>query len=204
MSATYNGTYAPLNFTVDKAVSRITYSLDAEANVTIYGNTTLHSLTEGLHILQVFAQVPTGSVGRAAVNFTVNLPPKIVLLSPGERVYNTTVILVNFTVNKPVSWIAYSLDANINVTVSGNTTLADLSYGNHTITIYAEDLAGNKGSSQNITFARYPEMAPPPLSSKPNHTRAWVIAGMASAIVVCVSFAVFRLRRKKQRRKMSF
>jgi hypothetical protein len=38
------------------------------------------------------------------------------------------------------------------MTVAGNTTLADLSMGEHNVTVYAWDTAGNMGASETVTF----------------------------------------------------
>ena len=48
--------------------------------------------------------------------------------------------------------MGYSLDDLMNVTVGGNTTLVGLSEGVHTITVFANDAAGNMGSSQTVYF----------------------------------------------------
>ena len=196
---TYNDNRIPLIFTVDENVSWMAYSLNQETNVTINGNTTLTNLIDGKQNLQVYAQVPTGSTtSSGTINFVVNLPPEIELLSPNNSDYNTTAILVRFTVNKPVSWMAYSLDGQQATLVNGNTTLTNLLDGNHTLTIYAGDPAENKGSSQTISFAMYPEMAPPP-PPEPILMRVGILlnAGIAIAIIASGVFAVFWFKRKR-------
>lgn len=59
---------------------------------------------------------------------------------------------LSFIVNEPVSWIDYSLDEQTNVTLNANITLSGLSVGSHNLTIFAQDEAGNIGSSQTLTF----------------------------------------------------
>ena len=61
-------------------------------------------------------------------------------------------VSLNFTTNKPTSWVGYSLDGVDNVTITGNTTLTDLASGVHNITLYAEDTFGSIGTSETITF----------------------------------------------------
>jgi hypothetical protein len=86
-------------------------------------------------------------------------PPTIEILSPQNIIYKLRPgepprpIPLTFTVNETTSWIGYSLDSQENVTITGNTTLTDLSYGIHSVTIYANDTAGNMGSSETIYFA---------------------------------------------------
>jgi hypothetical protein len=57
-----------------------------------------------------------------------------------------------FTVDKQVNWTGYSLDGEQNVTITGNTTIANMTNGLHSITVYANDTFGNVGASQTITF----------------------------------------------------
>jgi hypothetical protein len=196
---TYRDDSLPLIFTVDENVSWMGYSLNQETNVTINSNTTLTNLSDGKQNLQVYARVPTGSTSSSGeINFVVDIPPKIELLSPNNSNYNSTNIPVRFIVNKPVSWMAYSLDGQQVTPVSGNTTLTDLPDGNHTLTIYAGDPTENKGSSQTINFARYPEMAPPP-PPEPILMKASTLlsVGIVFAILVGSVFAIIRFKRKR-------
>lgn len=62
-------------------------------------------------------------------------------------------VYLNFTVNKPVNWVGYSLDVKDNVTINGNTTLTVLSNGLHNLTVYVNDTFGNMGASKNVTLA---------------------------------------------------
>jgi parallel beta-helix repeat protein len=153
-----NKTYAedsvPLSFTVDKAVSWMSYSLDGQAHVTITGNTTLSSLVDGTHYIVVYANNIAGKMGASnTVYFTVDTKaPIIILLSPKNETYASTSLSLNFTRSEPTFWMGYSLDGQMNVTVGGNTTLVGLSEGIHSITVYATDIAGNMGSSDIVYF----------------------------------------------------
>jgi hypothetical protein len=69
----------PLNFTVNQAVSKITYCLDGQENVTISGNTTLAGLPNGKHNITIYAMDETGNIGASkTITFTVasELPPE--------------------------------------------------------------------------------------------------------------------------------
>ncbi len=83
-------------------------------------------------------------------------PPKISVLSPLSQKYNESSVSLVFTVDKPVNWTGYSLDARENVSIAGNTTLTGLSNGVHNVTVYAEDLFGNIGSSVTVVFTAEP------------------------------------------------
>ena len=106
-------------------------------------------LPDGSHSIVVCASDLTGNNGSSEVTyFTVDTsPPSTSLLSPKNQTYDTTELLLNFTLNETASWVGYSLDGKENVTITANITLTDLSYGSHTITIYATDLAGNTANS---------------------------------------------------------
>jgi len=71
---------------------------------------------------------------------------------PANKTFDTSSVPLNFTVEEPVSQVKYSLDFQENVTVSGNSTLTGLSNGEHKVTVYARDYAGNVGSSETTAF----------------------------------------------------
>ena len=81
------------------------------------------------------------------------VPPLVSVVSPGNKVYNTTSVDLLFAVNKPAIWIGYSLDGQDNVTITGNTTMTGLSSGLHNVTVYARDEFENTGASETISFS---------------------------------------------------
>lgn len=71
----------PLNFTVDHAVSEMTYSLDGQASASIDGNITLTDLANGQHNITVYATDEYGYTGTSdTLFFNVN-PPEFPVLS---------------------------------------------------------------------------------------------------------------------------
>jgi parallel beta-helix repeat protein len=150
---TYDTTVVPLSFTVDELVSWMAYSLDGQANETITGNVLL-ILSDGLHYVVVYANDTAGNMGASnTVYFTVDTEaPIIMILSPENKTYAVNNVPLTFTVTETTLWMGYSLDGQANVTVSGNTTILDLSEGIHYITVYATDTAGNMGSSDTVYF----------------------------------------------------
>jgi hypothetical protein len=87
------------------------------------------------------------------------LPPVVTVSSPQSKTYETSDIPLVVTVNKPPLWIAYSLDGQSEVTITGNTTLSGLTIGTHNITVSAQDSGGLVGTSGTIQFtivARFP------------------------------------------------
>ena len=80
------------------------------------------------------------------------IEPVVSVLSPQNKTYNENSVPLTFTVDKPVSWIQYSLDGQDNLTVTENTTLTDLPNGLHKITVYAKYAKGSIGASETTMF----------------------------------------------------
>jgi len=81
-----------------------------------------------------------------------NVPPLLAIESPENGAcYATNASFLSFTVSEQPVWIGYSLDGQLNATIVGNTTLLGLSDDYHSLTIFANDTAGNMGAS-NTTF----------------------------------------------------
>jgi hypothetical protein len=89
--------------------------------------------------------------GTATVYFTIadKTPPKVTVYT--EAIYNHASFPLNFTVNEPTSWIAYSLDGGAKTAVTANTTLT-VAAGEPTIVVYVNDTAGNVGQSEMAHF----------------------------------------------------
>ncbi len=91
--------------------------------------------------------------GSSSVSFTIDATaPEVSVLSPENKIYDTADVQLNFTANESVSRVSYVLDGQENVTISGNVTLSGLSNGAHSVTVYAQDIAGNVGASETINF----------------------------------------------------
>jgi len=72
---TYDTASVPLNFTVSKQTSWMGYSLDGQENVTVTENTTLTRLSNGLHIVTVYANDTFGYTGTSeTIYFRVSQP----------------------------------------------------------------------------------------------------------------------------------
>lgn len=71
-SQNYASADIALNFILSESVDYVEYSLDGKDNVTITGNTTLTSLSNGTHNVIVYAKDEAGNVGASeTVTFTV-------------------------------------------------------------------------------------------------------------------------------------
>jgi hypothetical protein len=161
----------------------------------------LSNLTDGVHSLIVHAHA-TGFViethglwdyyepinSSSVVYFTLDTtPPSVSVLSLENKTYDAPYAPLNFTVNEPVLQTSYVLDGQENVPIGGNVTLSDLSYGTHTLIVFATDIAGNVGVSETILFTIAKETEPFPTTL--------VAAFVASVVAVCVGLLVYFKRR---------
>lgn len=125
----------------------------------------------------------------STVFFAVDtVSPKIVFSSPKNLTYDSSDVFVNFTVDELFSKCSYSLDGQDNVTIAGNMTLAGLLDGEHSLTLFAIDTAGNIGSSETIYFSvDVPEPFPTTL----------VVASVITVAVVGIVLLVYFKKRNK-------
>jgi hypothetical protein len=120
------------------------------------------TLPEGNHSLTVYVEGTTADFdnmtvfstrSNATVYFTVDTtPPTVSGLSVADKTYNSGQVPLTFCVNEPTTQLSYAVDQQANTTLTGNTTLSDLSAGMHNLIIYAKDAAGNVGDSGFVFF----------------------------------------------------
>jgi N-acetylneuraminic acid mutarotase len=122
------------------------------------------------------------------------VPPTIRVVSPENKTYVSSNVSLAFTVNKPASWVGYSLDSQDNVTITGNTTLVGLANGSHNITVYAKDEFENTGASETVTFtiAKETEAFPIRLAV----VTAIVVAALVLVAAVGVGLSAYLKKRK--------
>jgi hypothetical protein len=159
-------------------------------------------LTNGQYNLQVDVEgssfympdIFTGNISEIAVNavaqpiyFVVNSPQPLIT-APKEITYNENNIPLQFTTSGlSTSWIGYSLDGRVNVTVTGNTTLTDLTNGKHYLTVYANDTLGNSYASQTVYFS---------IKTTDLYLTIAVIATPIIIVCLIVGLLLFRRHRK--------
>lgn len=115
--------------------------------------------------------------------------PTVSVLTPESKMYDTGSIQLVLVVNELVSWMAYSLDSQGNVTVNGNLTIEGVSNGTHYIVVYSRDLAGNTGASNIVSFSvNIPE----------NPFIYWALPLVAAVAVVLILFFI-RFRKSKHK-----
>ena len=162
------------------------------------------NVPEGNHTITVYAFEVGNYLGRgvmhgfnitssSSVDFTVDtLPPEILITSVENMTYDTSEIPLRFTINEPVVQVLYSLDGLDNVIVVGSTNLVGLSIGEHNVTVFATDEAGNTGTSETIFFIVVePQTEPFPTTM--------VIAPIVSVAFVGVGLLFYFKKRKVNR-----
>jgi hypothetical protein len=123
---------------------------------------------------------------KKTVSFTVDTTPPVISILSSDDKYDTSDVFLNFTVDEVVSQITYSLDGQDEVLISENITLTELGNGDHNVTVYATDLAGNT-CSETLYFS---VEIPFPAS---------LVIATASVIAVVAVFAVFLAYQRKQK-----
>jgi N-acetylneuraminic acid mutarotase len=81
------------------------------------------------------------------------MPAELRVLSPENVTYTSDSVEMVLSVNRPTTWISYSLDDRANVTVKGNAVLSQLSEGQHRLIVYVNDTFGNLVSSGAVYFS---------------------------------------------------
>ncbi len=121
-------------------------------------------LGDGSYEVVFYAKDLAGNVGTSdIINFSVKkgavdtTPPVVTVISPTNNlVYNYSNINFEITANEALSNAWFSLDGGANVSLNSVsstdfTKIVAVANGNHNVVFYAQDLAGNIGSSQ-VTF----------------------------------------------------
>jgi hypothetical protein len=154
-------------------------------------------MPEGSHSITVYGKYEfPGSyhnigLDNRIVYFTVNdgNPPIISNLSLENKTYNQNNLSLNFTTDQPTSWMGYCLDGKTNITIAENTTLTGIASGSHSLTVYANDTAGNVGVSETVNFA---------VTQKTEVSPTTIVAAYTVLVaVVGASLLVYFKRRKR-------
>lgn len=124
----------------------------------------------------------------STVNFTIDTTtPKVSLLSVENKTHNTKKLKLDIRTDEPVSSVMCNLDGQMKALIKGNATLTDLPNGEHNITVFARDPAGNLGASETVTFT---------ISYKPEtFPTAWAATIATSATVVGAALLVYLRKR---------
>jgi hypothetical protein len=130
------------------------------------------------------------------VYFTIDTtPPTVSVFSPENAEYNTSDVQLNFVISELNASVSYSLDGQENATAFGNVTLTGLQSGEHNMTVYAYDEAGNVGASEIIIFS----VAKP--EPYPDFSGTWFAPAVGTAVTLGAVVA-FSYHTKAKRNKL--
>ncbi|HSV49043.1 MAG TPA: hypothetical protein VLH35_01905 [Candidatus Acidoferrales bacterium] len=194
-------TYLAINSQVPEKLVRNKVSQDFDYYIHEYTKN-LSELNDGSYTLnlRVTGNTPYYLTFECSGNATLivdNNPPEISDISIKNATYTENNLELNFTISESFSWIAYSLDGQQKVTIKTaqngsminpptvKTYLTNLTQGTHTLTLYGDDAAGNRVTSETITFT-VDQTGPFPV----------VIATAALAGVAIVGVALLLFRRR--------
>lgn len=166
---TYSTNVVPLNFYIVDPISWANYSLNGEANETIFGNTTLSELPDGIHYLSLYTNHTLGVIESDRVCFTVDTTyPNITDVSQHPTKWNVLpedIVKVNSSVTDNLqvkqmtlnyttgngTWISVEMDPlenNIwNATIQSFPIDTNITY-----TIVASDYANNTITTEELGY----------------------------------------------------
>ena len=168
----------------------------------------LFDVPDGPHEIRVmatgiyFGMVPlTFNISSSPVHFIVDTgSPNISILSPMNKTYTAIydpyiTTPLTFKTSEPLSWFGYSLDGGGNITISENGTWIEIPAESRSLTLYANDTAGNWATPQTVYYETAANLDPVP--SEPFPT-ALIVASIMTAAVVIVGLLVYFKKRKQQ------
>jgi hypothetical protein len=166
--------------------SKFDYQLDLAGIPEGKHNITFYAIEAGTYYPSLFAYYTLSSNVSSVIVFTVDTAsPKVTVLSLANQTYYASNVPLNFTVSELATQIKYCLDGQENVTIAGNTTLTGLSNGDHSVTVYAMDEAGNVGVSEPVCFS----VVPFPTTT---------VAASTGAVTLVAGLLVYYKKRKRR------
>ena len=162
----------------------------------------LQGLSLGSHSIEIHVNALNTLVGSLSTTceetMIVHALPAITDLSLQNKTYTTSEIPLTFDVNvdeTTYSWAGYSLDNQANQTIYGNSTLTDLTEGNHSLIVYANDTFGLMGKSDTVFFSvSTPTPSTAPSASVPEFPTWTALQIVATATLLA---ALFKGRKKQ-------
>ncbi len=166
------------------------------------GNAILSNLPEGKHGITILGESTFNNTIYKFAYFTVDTsPPDITILSPANTTYTEPSIPLDFTLNEPTSNISYSLDGQPRMAIAENLTLPTMTFGSHSLTVYATDAVGNTGVSQTTHFTIFDESEPSIPSQDDQNSFPTVPLAAASAASIATVIAAGLIFARRRRRK---
>jgi len=169
-------------------ISEFSYSLDLTEIPEGRHNLTFHAVERGYYYASFFEYYGFSANVSSQLSFTVDTISPNVTILPMNETLGVDDVPLRYAVDESAARIAYSLDGQENMTVFGNFTLPALSFGEHNVTVYAWDAAGNVGASETATFT----------VAEPDSFPTVPVAAVSAASIVAVASLVFTRRRRRK------
>ena len=118
-------------------------------------------------------------------------PIAISVISPQNKTYTTTDVLLDFDVNEATTWIKYSLDGQANATITESIIMSNLAEGMHSVTVYVQNTEGQTRTSGPIYFT---------ISQEAEPSQAFpmdVVIIIAAVAIVTVVGVIYLIKRRK-------
>ena len=166
------GMHISLNYTLDGTLTGdmpyiVINPHELHVMYTARGQVQLPELSEGSHALTIAYQTDFNFTAVRTfvdtIHFAVDLaapeavldatPPTIAIQTPQTNQTYTGTVPLNVLLSEPTTPFTIKIDLNRTLTLPAqNTSLTDLSFGKHVLSIQANDLVGNRGYSKYVTF----------------------------------------------------
>jgi hypothetical protein len=215
------GSHLSLNYTLDGTLTApMPYSVinpnELHVVYLAQGQVQLPELSEGVHTLTIslytdssFSNVHSYvdtiyfTVDPSAPDFILDgTPPNLTIQMPQTNQTYTGTVPLNVILSEPTGQFTVTLDSNQTLYLPAqNNTLTELTIGEHSISIQANDLAGNPGYSNYVKFTvDAPTPTPTPTPSIPESPALIVVP----LLLALFSVAVAVRRRKNKSRIFDF
>jgi hypothetical protein len=157
----------------------------------------LHTLTISLHTDSIFSNVHSFVdtihfiIDLSAPNFILDsTPPNIIIQTPQTNQTYTGTVPFNVLLSEPTGQFTVTLDGNRTLYLPAqNTTLTELSVGEHSISIQANDLPGNPGYSNYVNFnVDTPTQTPTQTPTVPEFPMLAILTLFVSILLIAVVF----------------
>ena len=178
-SGTVSSANAKLTYTVDDPSATVWCSVDGAAATACASPVDFGALPAGPHTVSLQATDPAGnSSASSSASFTIdNTGPTVTFTSTPPASSANRTATASFSTDDPAATTWCSLDGNAAQACTGSVSYSNLSDGSHSISVYAVDLAGNRGSTKTTSFSVL-TAGPTLIITPPSHTSSkWVTFG---------------------------
>jgi hypothetical protein len=150
--------------------------------------------------LEVFTGETSGWSNTQTLTIDTNSPqsPLISIMSPANTTYSAVynpyiTVPLTFATNTSLSWVGYSLDGGSNVTVT-NGTLIEIPHESRSLTLYANDTAGNWAAPQTVYYDIAFNLGYPPAQPFP----ILLVVAISAAVVAVIGVGVLVYFKKRK------